>query len=57
MINKKYSISVSHIPTIDKWSLVVTSWELNEDGERVNEERKNKLLDTFTEVKEKINKL
>ena len=56
-MNKKYSISVAHIPTIDKWSLVITSWELNEDGERVNEERKNKLLNTFDEVKEKINKL
>ena len=54
---KKYSISVSHIPTINKWSLVITSWELNEDGERINEERKNKLLDTFNEVKEKINML
>ena len=57
METKKYSISISHIPTINKWSLVITSWDLNEDGERINEERNNKLLDTFSEVKEKINNL
>ena len=45
METKKWAIAIGNFG--DKYSLVISSWELDEEGNRINQFNQNRIVDTI----------
>jgi hypothetical protein len=55
MNNKKWAVAISAFNSV-KYSAVITSWELDENGFRINEEAKTLIGTSIEDILDKVTK-
>lgn len=54
-MNKKYSIVISNVSGTENYVTVVSCWQLDEEGKRINEQKQTLIKGSFVEALDFVN--